>query len=121
MNDEIRLVSELSGGTYKNSCGCEIAVVKLQNNIMMTAKEIAKLYGVSRAYVAQCLGKFWKSGEFQKKLVSAVLTHRASDDKLYRTTYYNQEIIVAFGRFVKTDEVERFKNWLNSDSTKRLS
>lgn len=112
MNDEIRLVSQLSGDTYKNSAGNEIAVVKIENSILITAKEISKLYGVSRAYIAQCLGKFWKSGEFNKKIVSSVLTHRATDGKLYRTAYYNQEIIVALGRFVKTYEAEHFKSWL---------
>jgi hypothetical protein len=47
MNDEIRLVSEMSGDTYKNSNGHEIAVIKIANDVVMTSKEMAKMFGVS--------------------------------------------------------------------------
>jgi hypothetical protein len=121
MNDELRLVSQLSGDTYKNSTGSEIAIVKIENSVLMTTKEIAKLYGVSRAYIAQVLGRFWKSGEFNKKVSSCVLPHQANDGKLYETRYYNQKIIAAVGRFVKTDEAEHFKNWLSGGKAKLIS
>ncbi|MDR1447882.1 MAG: hypothetical protein LBI63_02840 [Candidatus Ancillula sp.] len=59
MNDEIRLVSELSGDTCKNSSGSEIAVI---------------------------------------------LTYRADDGKLYRTTYYNSKVIIRVGTMLKSPE-----------------
>jgi hypothetical protein len=51
MNDEIRLVSELSGNTYKNSNGSEIAVIKIANDVLMTSKEMAKIYGVKVVFL----------------------------------------------------------------------
>ena len=57
MSDEIRLTSQATGDTYPNSVGNKVAVIKIENNIMMTVKEIAKLYGVSRVYVTQKLKK----------------------------------------------------------------
>ena len=47
MNDEIRLIGEMSGDTYKNSSRPEISVVKIANDIVMTSKEMAKMFGFS--------------------------------------------------------------------------
>jgi hypothetical protein len=123
MSDEIRLISQMTGSVYENSVGNKISIIKIENNVMMTAKEIAKLYGVSRVYVTQMLQKLFKSGEFNKKAVSNRLSHRASDGKLYETRYYNHDIIIALGRFVKSNEAEPFKNWIGArlDLPKQLS
>ena len=114
MSDGIRLVSELSGDTYRNSTGSEIAVVKIENNILMTAKEIAKLYGVQRPAIYKQLKDIYKSGQLNKKEVSSILTHRADDGKLYRTTYYNSQAIIAVGLSLKKIEVDKFQKWLAS-------
>lgn len=112
MSDEIRLISELTTDTYSNSVGNKIAVVKIENNIMMTAKEIAKLYGVSRVYITIKLGKLYRTKVLHKKSVSNVFAHRANDGKLYETRYYKLEAIVALGHAIKTDEAERFIEWV---------
>jgi hypothetical protein len=111
MSDETRLISELITNTYSNSVGNKIAVVRIENNVLMTAKEIAKLYGVSRAYITIKLGKLYRTKVLSKKSVSNILSHRAEDGKLYETRYYNAEAIVALGRTIKTDEAERFVAW----------
>jgi len=121
MNDGIRLVSELSGDTYRNSAGSEIAVVKIENNILMTAKEIARLYGVQRPAIYKQLKDIYKSGQLKKKEVSSILTHRADDGKLYRTTYYNFQAIIAVGRNLKSPEAESFMNWLGFSSDKKIT
>jgi hypothetical protein len=121
MTDEIRLVSELSSDTYRNSTGCEIAVVKIENNILMTAKEIARLYGVQRPAIYKQLKDIYKSGQLKKKEVSSILTHRADDGKLYRTTYYNFQAIVTVGRNLKSPEAESFMNWLGISDHKKIA
>ena len=116
MSDETRLISEFTTDTYSNSVGNKIAVVKIENNLMMTAKEIAKLYGVSRAYVSMRLIHLYRTKVLNKKLVSNIFAHRAKDGKLYETRYYKTEAIIALGRVIKTDEAERFINWLGDAS-----
>lgn len=43
MNNEIRLIGDATGDTYKNSDGREIVVIKIANDAVMTSKEMAKV------------------------------------------------------------------------------
>lgn len=121
MSDEIRLISQATSDTYSNSVGNKISVIKIENNVMMTAKEIAKLYGVSRAYISIKLNKLYRNGTISKQRVSNTLTHQADDDKLYETRYYNAEAIVAIGLAIKTPEAEIFQKWLTTTQSKRIA
>jgi hypothetical protein len=112
MSDEIRLVSELVPDTYKNSVGSEIAVIKHNTNVMMTAKEIAKLYGVGRPTITRHLLKLYATKKLDRKAVSSVLSHRAEDGKLYETRYYNTQAIIAIGSSLKASETNKFQKWL---------
>jgi hypothetical protein len=120
MSDEIRLISQATSDTYQNSVGNKIAVVKIENNMMMTAKEIAKLYGVSRVYITMKLGKLYRAKVLNKKAVSNIFTHRANDGKLYETRYYNAEAIVALGLSIKSPEAEMFQKWLGAPTVKQI-
>jgi CTP-dependent riboflavin kinase len=73
MNDGIRLVSELSGNTYTNSCGCEIAIIKIANDVVMTSKEMARMFGVSVPTISKKLKKLFSTGELNKKQVGGNL------------------------------------------------
>lgn len=53
MNNEIRLIGDATGDTYKNSDGREIVVIKIANDAVMTSKEMAKV---------QC----WRASYFQE-------------------------------------------------------
>jgi hypothetical protein len=121
MSDEIRLISQAAADTYQNSVGNRITVVKIENNVMMTAKEIAKLYGVSRVYITIKLGKLYRAKVLNKKAVSNIFTHRAGDGKLYETRYYNTEAIVALGLSLKSPEAEAFQNWLGVSKVEKIA
>jgi hypothetical protein len=56
MTDEIRIQNELVFDTFTNSVGDEIMLARLSGDVLMTAKMIAKLYGVSRVYITAKLG-----------------------------------------------------------------
>jgi hypothetical protein len=112
MNDELRLVSELSGETYKNSSGSEIAVIKIANDVLMTCKEMAKFYGVGYSAISKKLKKLFAGGELVEKQVSSILTHKADDGKLYRTTYYNSQVVYKVGTMLKSHEHENLQKWL---------
>lgn len=112
MSDEVRLVSQAISDSYSNSVGNKVDVIKIENNVMMTAKEIAKLYGVSLAYIRTKLKKFFDEGILVKKRVSNIFSHQADDGKLYETRYYNVEAIVAIGLSIKSPEAVAFQKWL---------
>lgn len=112
MSDETRFVSEMSGDTYKNSNGSEIAVIKVANDVVMTSKEMAKMFGVSIPVISKKLKRIFSDGTLNKKQVSSILTHKADDGKLYRTTFYNSQVVVRIGAMLKSSEAEAFQNWL---------
>jgi len=112
MSDEVRLVSQATQTTYKSSSGLEIMLVRVGTDLLMTTKEIARLYGVGRPTITRHLLKLFATGKLKKKLVSSILTHKADDGKLYRTTFYNTPAIIAIGLSLKTPEAEVFKKWL---------
>jgi len=120
MNDEIRLVSELIGDTYRNTSGSEITVIKVANDVLMTSKEMSKMFGVGVPAVNKKLKKIFDNGELAKKQVSSILTHKASDGKLYRTTYYNSQVIVKIGSMLKSAEAESFQKWLLINSQRTI-
>jgi hypothetical protein len=120
MSDEVRLISQATSDTYSNAVGNKIAVIKIENNVMMTAKEIAKLYGVSLAYIRTKLKKFFDDGTLVKKRVSNIFSHKADDGKLYETRYYSAEAIVAIGLSIKSPEAVAFQEWLGVSSIKHI-
>lgn len=112
MSDGIRLISEMSSDTYKNSSGSEISVVKIANDVVMTSKEMAKLFGVSVPTISKKLKKLFANEDLSEKQVSSILTHRADDGKLYRTTFYNSQVIIKIGMMLKSPEAEQFQKWI---------
>jgi hypothetical protein len=115
MNDELRLVSELSGDIYKSSSGSEIAVIKIANDVVMTSKEMAKMFGVGVPVISKKLKRIFSDETLNKKQVSSILTHRADDGKLYRTTFYNSQVIIRVGTMLKSPEAIIFQNCFCSD------
>ena len=121
MSDEIRLISEMSSDTYKNGSGSEISVVKIANDVVMTSKEMAKMFGVSVPTISKKLKKLFANEDLLEKQVSSILTHRADDGKLYRTTFYNSQVIIKIGMMLKSPEAEQFQKWIISTEQKQIS
>lgn len=114
MSDEVRLISEMSSDTYRNSSGSEITVIKIANDVLMTTKEMSKFYGVSVPTICKKLRKLFADSGVNEKQVSSILTHKASDGKLYRTTFYNSQVIIAIGAMLKSPEAKQFQEWLST-------
>lgn len=112
MSNGVRLVSEVSSDTYINSRGSEVAVIKIANDVLMTTKEMSKFYGVSVPTICKKLKKLFADSGVNKKQVSSILTHKASDGKLYRTTFYNSQVIIAIGTMLKSPEARQFQKWV---------
>lgn len=112
MSDEVCLISEMSSDTCRNSSGSEIAVIKIANDVLMTTKEMSKFYGVSVPTICKKLRKLFADSGVNEKQVSSILTHKASDGKLYRTTFYNSQVIIAIGAMLKSPEAKQFQEWI---------
>jgi hypothetical protein len=70
MSDETRLTSELTDdNTYKNSIGSEVAVIKITNDILMTNKEMAKVFGVQDPVMNKNLKRFFPVANLAKNML----------------------------------------------------
>jgi len=85
-------------------------------NIWLTQKRMAKLFGVQRPAVTKHLNNIIKEGELEENSVSSILEHTAKDGKAYKTKYYNLDAIISVGYRVNSSQATKFRIW----ATERL-
>ncbi len=91
--------------------------IYLQNEtIWLTQQKIADLFGVQRPAVTKHLKNIFESGELKEDSVSSILEHTASDEKKYKTLFYNLDAIISVGYRVNSSQATAFRIW----ATERL-
>ncbi len=83
-------------------------------NIWLTQKLIAKLFGVEIPTINEHLKNIFKSGELQDNSVIRNSLITADDGKNYQTKHYNLEAIIAVGFRVNSQETTNFRRWANA-------
>jgi hypothetical protein len=112
MNDEIRLSNDLVFDEFVSSVGEKILVLRRDSDVLLTAKMLAKLYGVDISTVRKQLKEIFADKVLRRKAVSEVIAHRAGDGKLYETRYYNEQAIVELGLHLRSDVAKEFRGWV---------
>ncbi len=79
-------------------------------NIWLTQKMMAELYGVSVAAVNQHIKKLIKDGEVNDSVIKKYLI-TASDGKQYNATHYNLQVIISVGFKVENERAVQFRKW----------
>lgn len=77
----------------------------------MTQKKISELFGVQRPAITKHLNNIFESGELLEDSVSSILEHTAKDGKIYKTTFYNLDAIIAVGYRVNSYKATKFRIW----------
>ena len=85
-------------------------------NIWLTQKRMAELFGVQRPAITKHLKNIFESGELEEQSVCSILEHTAEDGKEYKTKYYNLDAIISVGYRVNSTQATRFRIW----ATERL-
>lgn len=85
-------------------------------NIWLTQKRMAELFGVQRPAITKHLKNIFESSELGEQSVCSVLEHTAEDGKEYKTKYYNLDAIISVGYRVNSTQATRFRIW----ATERL-
>ena len=83
-------------------------------NIWLTQKLIAKLFGVKIPTINEHLKNIFKSEELQENSVIRNFLITADDGKNYQTKHYNLEAIIAVGFRVNSQEATNFRRWANA-------
>ena len=85
-------------------------------NIWLTQKRMAELFGVQRPSITRHLKNIFVAGELEENSVCSILEHTAEDGKKYNTKYYNLDAIISVGYRVNSTQATRFRIW----ATERL-
>ena len=80
-------------------------------NVWLTQKLIAKLFGVEVNTINYHLKEIFNSGELTEKSVIRNFRITASDGKKYETNHYNLEAIIAVGFQVNSSRATEFRRW----------
>jgi len=90
-----------------------IDVLVDKENVWLSQKLIAKLFGVEVNTINYHLKEIFKSGELEENSVIRKFGITAEDGKVYQTNHYSLEMIIAVGFRVNSIEATNFRRWAN--------
>jgi len=82
-------------------------------NIWITQKMMATLYGVETHTINYHIRKIFSDSEMQEGLVIRNFRITAADGKTYDTKHYALQMIIAMGFKVNSDRAVQFRKWVN--------
>ncbi|MFH1253132.1 MAG: virulence RhuM family protein [Candidatus Uhrbacteria bacterium] len=94
----------------------KVEIFLRDENIWLTQEKIALLFGVQRPAITKHLKNIFESKELDENSVSSILEHTASDRKIYKTKFYNLDVILSIGYRVNSSQATQFRIW----ATERL-
>ncbi len=110
---EITIKDELTDFLLYSAPNGEVKVEAFLHNedIWLSQKRIARLFGVDRSVVTKHLKNIFESGELNEDSVSAKFAHTAKDGKKYQTKFYNLDAILSVGYRVNSAQATQFRIW----------
>lgn len=89
----------------------KIDVLYSNQNIWLTQKKMAMLFGVQIPAINKHLKNIFESGELEEKSAISILETTAADGKNYPTQFYNLDAIIAVGYRINSRQATEFRVW----------
>ncbi|HZK60854.1 MAG TPA: virulence RhuM family protein, partial [Anaerovoracaceae bacterium] len=80
-------------------------------NVWLTQKSIAELFGVKVPAISKHFKNIFESGELTENSVISILETTAPDGKIYKTGFYNLDAIISVGYRVNSYQATQFRIW----------
>lgn len=97
---------------YQGKDGEPSIEVRLENEtVWLTQAQLAELFNTSRPNITMHIKNIFNEGELDEISVCKDFLHTASDDKKYKTKYYNLDLIISLGYRVKSNIATKFRIW----------
>ncbi|GHU80593.1 toxin Fic [Clostridia bacterium] len=114
-NDAKRVVRSSAAEylTFVASTGDDSQSVEMRyedENIWLTQKMMAELYGVSVAAISQHIKTLRESGEIDDSVIKKYLI-TADDGKSYKTNHYSLQTVISVGFKIENDRAVQFRKW----------
>lgn len=111
MTKEIKKITE-KVLLYNDENGrMSIEVLFREETFWMTQKLLSQLFKVDRSVISKHIKNIFSSEELVESQVCAKIAHTASDGKIYTSSYYKLDVIIAVGYRVNSKEATRFRKW----------
>ena len=89
----------------------KVQVIIKDETIWCTRKAMAQLFGVGVPAVSKHLKNIFDEGELAADSVISKMETTAADDKIYETSFYSLDAIIAVGYRVSSLKATRFRQW----------
>ena len=102
--------------TYVSAVGDNSESIEMRyedENIWLTQKMMAELYGVGINTINYHIKKIFEDLELQEKSVIRKFRITANDGKEYNTNHYNLQMIIAVGFKIDNERAVQFRKWAN--------
>ena len=102
--------------TYVASTGTSSEKYEIRyedENIWMSQKMLAEVYGVEIPNIAYHLRKLFADAELDKGSVIKEILTTAADGKNYSVNHYNLQVIIALGFKIDNERAVQFRKWAN--------
>jgi len=89
----------------------ELKVKLEKETIWLTQAQIALLFNIERSVITKHLRNVFNSKELNKNSVCAKIAHTAIDGKMYKTQFYNLDVVISVGYRVNSKKATQFRIW----------
>jgi len=80
-------------------------------NVWLTQKRMSELFWVQQPAIAKHLKNIFESWELEENSVYSILEYTASDNKKYKTKFYNLDAILSVWYRVNSKQATDFRIW----------
>lgn len=88
-----------------------VEVRYMNETFWLTQKEIGDLFSVDRTVITKHLKNIFDSDELDQESTCAKIAHIGSSGRMYETTLYNLDAIIAVGYRVNSKQATKFRKW----------
>jgi prophage maintenance system killer protein len=92
---------------YKN----KVEVRLEENTVWLAQKQIAELFHTERSVITKHVRNILNTKELIRSSVCAKFAHTAEDGKVYKTQFYNLDMIISVGYRVNSKQGTQFRIW----------
>jgi len=99
---------------YKTPKGDTQIDVKLEEEtVWLTQKQMSLLFQTERSVITKHINNILNTKELLRKSVCAKFAHTATDGKMYKSNFYNLDMIISVGYRVNSKRGIQFRIWAN--------
>jgi len=96
-----------------NTGEIELKIPLNENDIWLSANDIASIFGVNRPAIVKHIGNIYKTDELSKNTTCSILEQLAPDGKMRNMNFYNLDMIISVGYKVNSKKATKFRQWAN--------